>query len=286
MAWVRTGDIATLAPDGAVLIIGRKDNQIKLRGFRIELEAIEAVLTQSKLVSSAFVVKGESPPRLVAYVTLTISEAAFSQGGECALRLHCSRQLPAHELPAQIIVLPAFPLTASGKASRKLLPPAPPLQARPVPDEGVLTEGMDEHKLRTPVERMVARVWEDVLGIPGIGPKDNFYELGGTSITQTRMIHELSKLLALSDSTKHAAFPADVDHVKVRFCGLQKKPRVRDYASLLEWAALAAPNRSREDAESFKGLVNAANAVVTGEELLARLDAEMPSDNDVFLTWA
>lgn len=146
---------------------------------------------------------------------------------------------------------------------------------------GMMGEGNRANELRTATEVVVAHVWGQVLAVEGVGPHDHFYELGGSSLLAVEMLHALSKQLAEDPNTAPAAFPTDADHIKVRYCGLARKPRLRDYAALLDWAGLAAPNRSNEDAAEFrKKLGGNGAAAPTTEELLAQLDADLPGEAD------
>lgn len=226
--WLKTGDYARIDDRGSIEIFGRLDDQVKIRGFRVEPGSIESVVVGSGLVKSCAVQLVESPPRLVAYVTTTVSQKGFDNGGEAAIRLLCERQLPRHEVPAQIFMLESMPLTATGKISRRDLPSPPPLRTRSVAADGSGEEhnfaaagdskeiaGADEKRLRTPTECIVARVWEEVLGVEKIGPYDHFFELGGSSITSTQMIRKLSAELAKDNTTKSSAYELDFEHIKV-----------------------------------------------------------------------
>ncbi len=173
----RTGDLARRLPDGEVEYLGRLDHQVKLRGFRIELGEIEAVLALHPQVRAAVVVlRGE---RLVAYVV------PHADGVEPAdLRRHLAERLPEHMLPAAFVSLPALPLTPSGKVDRRALPAYDPAVERGA--EAAVPP-------RTPLERALAAVWTEVLGVERVGVEDNFFALGGHSLLAVRV---LSRLLA------------------------------------------------------------------------------------------
>ncbi|WP_119963879.1 non-ribosomal peptide synthetase [Candidatus Fukatsuia symbiotica] len=166
----RSGDVARRLPDGGLVYLGRADQQIKLRGFRIELGEIEAVLRAQEGVQDAVVMLdtlAQGDPRLVAYVTGTVEPLALRGG--------LSRRLPGHMVPALIMPLERFPLTAHGKLDCKALP-------RP----GVVaTSGQAP---RTDVEKMLARIWAEALHIPEPGIDDNFFSLGGDSINALQVV--------------------------------------------------------------------------------------------------
>jgi len=123
-------------------MLGRVDQQVKFRGFRIELGEIETVLSKCSLIKQVAVIKWTPPEskengeheqgleRLVAYVTLNISSVAFQEGGLTTLHLFAKNRMPAHQLPAQYIVVDQLPLTASGKINRQRLPPPTALRPR------------------------------------------------------------------------------------------------------------------------------------------------------------
>ncbi|TKK87203.1 amino acid adenylation domain-containing protein [Herbidospora galbida] len=172
----RTGDIARVLADGRVEILGRTDDQIKIRGFRVEPGEIEAVLCRASGVRAAVVravAAGEGDLRLVAYL-----QGAFD---EEELREHCARALPAHMVPVRYVPVDVFPTTPNGKLDRAALP-AP---AAPRPEEG-----------RTPQERVVAAAFADVLGLPA-GVDDDFFALGGHSLLATRLANRLRAELGI-----------------------------------------------------------------------------------------
>jgi ankyrin repeat protein len=302
--WFKTGDLAKIGSDGSIEIFGRADNQIKLHGFRIGLEEVEEAVCTSGLVAGCAVKLGSNPTRLVGYVvpTPSLPPTAFAQGGAVAVWLVCKRAMPAHQIPMQFVTVDILPLAATGKVDRTQLPPAPrPTAAKKAPSTKLSTvrdpdssggvgvessstagiEGGGEQDLRTPTERVLANVWSSILGVDGIGPSDHFFELGGNSITAIRMIRTLATALKDDSEACDAAYEADIDHSKVRLCGLHRKPRLREYASLIDWAALAAPNRSATDAAKFRErLQGGVNRVMTGGEMLAQLDADLPTEAD------
>ncbi|MBS2962969.1 amino acid adenylation domain-containing protein [Actinocrinis puniceicyclus] len=170
----KTGDLARLREDGALEYLGRLDHQVKLRGFRIEPGEIESVLRQHPRVREALVMPhGASPQqRLVAYLT------ADDQPVISELIGFAKQRLPHYMVPSSFVVLPRFPLTPSGKVDRRALPE--PDTARPelatryaAPRDGL--------------ERRIAAMWCDLLGVERTGRDDNFFDLGGQSLLMAQV---------------------------------------------------------------------------------------------------
>lgn len=168
----RTGDAARYLPDGNIEFLGRADLQVKVRGFRIELEEIEAALVRHTAIEQSVVVAREDEPgdkRLVAYIVhKTESPPSPEQ-----LRSFLKQQLPDYMLPSAFIFLDTLPLTPSGKVDRLALPP--PESSRPQLSKALVLP-------HTPAEKLLADVWAQVLGLEQIGVHDNFFDLGGDSI--------------------------------------------------------------------------------------------------------
>jgi amino acid adenylation domain-containing protein len=167
----RTGDRVRHRPDGNLEFLGRIDHQIKLRGFRIEPGEIEALLRGHPAVSEAAVAV-LTPARLVAYVVGR--DGLVPSATE--LRKHLRERLPAYMVPAAYVVLPALPLTPSGKLDRKALP-----------DPGTEERGATLAP-RTPTEELVARIFAEVLKVERVGRDDDFFELGGHSLLVTQVV--------------------------------------------------------------------------------------------------
>ncbi|MEU9252089.1 amino acid adenylation domain-containing protein [Streptomyces sp. NPDC048270] len=167
----RTGDIVRRSGTDAPLeFVGRADHQVKIRGFRVEPGEIELVLAGHPDVAGAVVVAHEG--RLAAYATGTAPDPA-------RLRAYLAERLPEHMVPATVTPLEAFPLTAGGKVDRAALPE--PQAAPEAPGSG-------RRPPRTPAEQLIAAVWADVLGVPEVGADDNFFHLGGDSLTAVRVV--------------------------------------------------------------------------------------------------
>ena len=179
----RSGDLARFLPDGAIEFLGRIDHQVKIRGFRIELDEIVAALAMHPAVRESVVLAREDAPgdrRLVAYVVPRATPAA--DGLVAELRALLAARLPEYMLPSAFVLLPALPLTPSGKADRRALPP---------PDMAASRSEQPFVAPRTPVEASVAAVWAEVLGLARIGVNDNFFELGGHSLLAVEIIFKL-----------------------------------------------------------------------------------------------
>ncbi|TYR65651.1 amino acid adenylation domain-containing protein, partial [Streptomyces parvus] len=175
----RTGDLVRWLPEGALEFVGRADQQIKLRGFRIEPGEIEAALVGHPAVREATVVVigQDSGRRLAAYVT---AEPGLGVPPQAELRPFLRRSLPEFMIPATLVVLDSLPLTPSGKIDRRALP-EPPAHTGTGPDTGRVAP-------RTPVERVLAEAWGEVLGLDDVGVHDNFFELGGDSILAIQLM--------------------------------------------------------------------------------------------------
>ncbi|MBJ7312355.1 non-ribosomal peptide synthase/polyketide synthase [Rugamonas sp. CCM 8940] len=173
----RTGDLARHLADGDLVYLGRNDFQVKIRGLRIELGEIEARLAACEGVREAVVLAREDVPgdkRLVAYLTGTPGSAA-------ELRGELGRHLAEYMLPLAFVTLERLPLTPNGKIDRQALP-APDmmaLAARPyAPPQGEL-------------EQTIAAIWQDLLGLQGLGRNDHFFELGGHSLLAVQLVSRL-----------------------------------------------------------------------------------------------
>lgn len=177
----KTGDLVRYGNDGQIEFVGRIDHQVKIRGFRIELGEIETVLNQHPQVKEAIIIAREDQPgvkRLCAYViasqNLTVSQ----------LRLFLQEKLPQYMVPAFFVLLDAFTLTANGKIDRCALP-QPTLELE---DEAALNLSPGTEK-----ERILAAIWQRVLGLKNISINDNFFELGGDSILAIQIIAQANQ---------------------------------------------------------------------------------------------
>ncbi len=177
----RTGDLVVRLADGTLSYRGRTDDQVKLRGHRVELGEIESVLGRHPSVRDAVALVhrfGEDDDRLVAYVVADEGH----QIDEAAVRAAAATALPEHMLPARIVPLASFPLTPSGKIDRKAL------AAQSVP---VAAAGTAYDPPATPTERWMARLWEELLGRERIGVHDDFFLAGGHSLLAVKILYRV-----------------------------------------------------------------------------------------------
>ena len=174
----RTGDLARWRAEGTLEFLGRRDFQVKVRGFRVELGEIEVVLARLPEVARVLVVAREDrvgDKRLVAYVV----PAAGHRPDPTALRRAAGKVLPEYMVPAAIVVLDTFPLTPNGKVDRGALP---------APDYSAVSRRVAPKGDR---EERLCRLFADVLGISTVGADDNFFDLGGHSLLATNLISRI-----------------------------------------------------------------------------------------------
>ncbi len=195
----RTGDLARQTPDGRLVFLGRRDQQVKVRGVRIELGEIEAALRAHEAVAEAVVVRREDRPgdvRLVAYA-VALPGAALPAPAE--LRSYLAGRLPQALVPAAVVPLAALPLTATGKLDRRALP-----ASEAIPESGPLTGGQPwdtagspagglaagpaADPLGDPIADILTGLWAEVLDLPRCGVHDDFFALGGHSLLATRLV--------------------------------------------------------------------------------------------------
>lgn len=174
----KTGDVARYLPDGNIEFLGRSDRQVKIHGFRIELEEVEAILRQHPAIRQAVAIVREDEmgnQRLIAYVSLHTSTSD--------LRRFVQERLPEYMVPTAFVILNAIPLTPNGKVDYKALP-APELASE-----------LEKTYVapRTPQEEQLAKIWVEVLGLKQVGIDDNFFELGGDSILSIQVISKANQ---------------------------------------------------------------------------------------------
>lgn len=173
----KSGDLARYRRDGILEYLGRADDQVKIRGYRIELGEIEAALTAAPGVQSCVVLAREDEPgnkQLVAYVV------APGNGPPAAeLQTFLGKTLPEYMVPAHFVFLDELPLTPNGKVNRKALP---------APEKGNTGAGGPP---RTETEKSVAAIWAELLNVEGVGIEDDFFDLGGQSMTAVGLVARL-----------------------------------------------------------------------------------------------
>ncbi|HWB38258.1 MAG TPA: non-ribosomal peptide synthetase, partial [Rugosimonospora sp.] len=176
----RTGDVVRHGPDGLLEFRGRRDGQVKVRGFRVEVGEIEAALRGHPAVAQAAVVvrgSAQAQAHLVAYV---VADRAEVDGD--GLRGYLAERLPAQLVPAAVVLLDALPLNENGKVDRRALPDD--VRVGRATDAGSLAP-------RDDLEREVADAWERVLGVSPVGVHDDFFALGGHSLQAAQIVAQL-----------------------------------------------------------------------------------------------
>ena len=170
----RTGDLARWLPDGNIEYLGRLDHQVKVRGFRIELGEIEEELLKHESIKEVVVTARKDKDGGSYLCAYLVSDRELTPA---ELREHLTRNLPEYMVPSYFIRLEKMPLSPNGKADRKALPePA-----------GNVNTGVEYVEPTGVIEKNLAQIWREVLGVENIGIKDNFFDLGGNSLLLIRM---------------------------------------------------------------------------------------------------
>jgi amino acid adenylation domain-containing protein/thioester reductase-like protein len=192
----RTGDRARILPDGSLEILGRVDFMVKIRGYSVELGAVEAAIEKSLAVRSCVVVsEGEEgeDKRLVAYMVPDPEDDERYSGWSLDSKTGRSKEirgvlqnsLPHYAVPSVFVELESIPIQAtSGKVDRSELPPSPPRSTRE--DTGSFAR-LPEDAPRSEKEALLARAWEDVLRLDEVQPEDDFFDLGGHSLAAAQL---------------------------------------------------------------------------------------------------
>ena len=241
----RTGDQCRHRTDGNIAYLGRLDHQIKLRGFRIELEEIEAVLERHPDVGQAIATVRENggTKRLVAYVLAQKDRVPLIS----ELRQHTEHSLPRYMVPDAFVILKELPKTANGKVNRRALP---------APDDAPTTTVAAPRNER---EKMLMEIWERVLEVRPIGVRNNFFDLGGHSLMAARLIAEVRQATGKS----------------IPLSAIFRAPTIEGFASMLDDEAAVRPDPVLMQVQEGDGVIPffaiAAPAVdALGFALLAR----------------
>ncbi|MGW0586754.1 amino acid adenylation domain-containing protein [Streptosporangium sp. NPDC002607] len=205
----RTGDLGRWLPSGDLCFLGRRDLQVKVRGYRVELPEIESVLAGQPGIAHAVVELRAD--RLVGYV---VAETAGDRSSVSELRARLGERLPEYMIPGRFVWLDELPLKSHGKVDRARLPE--PDEARPEQEAGFVPPG-------TPLEEAIAAVWAKVLGLVQVGVLDDFFDLGGHSLLAAQVVARLRK--AIPEGGR-----------QVTILDLFKNRTVRELARLVETA--------------------------------------------------
>jgi amino acid adenylation domain-containing protein len=183
----RTGDLARWLPDGNIEFIGRKDEQLKIRGFRVEPGEVEAALTSHPAVRDAVVVARadySGTQQLVGYVVLRPGTPATN----LQLREFLAAQLPFYMVPSHVVPLEKLPLTPNGKVDRRALP---------APENSQTTPERIKVAPRNATEVLLVDIWREILQCDQIGIHDNFFHLGGHSLLATQIVSRVARAVGV-----------------------------------------------------------------------------------------
>ncbi|MDH6351844.1 non-ribosomal peptide synthetase [Brevibacillus sp. 1238] len=180
----KTGDVVKRLPDGQIVFIGRVDHQVKVRGFRIEIEEIEKKLLDHPQVKEAVVTAlqdagGDTTLRAYVVPAQTLTTEQIYD--------YLQTELPGYMIPQFVIVLEAMPLTPNGKVDRKALP-VPSAELEPT----------DTVQLQGEIEQQLVKLWQETLGIRKVGHKDSFFRLGGHSLKAVALLSRMKKAFGVS----------------------------------------------------------------------------------------
>ncbi|MCV7378379.1 non-ribosomal peptide synthetase [Mycobacterium alsense] len=184
--WYRTGDLGCYWPDGTLQFLGRVDSQVKINGHRVECGEIEHVLREHPLIAGAAVVPVQGNSALGAAVVSRSSTTGFTDSMPAQLRHYLADRLPQYMVPRWFVPLAELPLTANGKVDRRRV-------ASEVDAYSRTAAGREPAVGLSPVERLVAGVWSEVLATPITNRDDNFFQHGGDSLRATQVAVQLTR---------------------------------------------------------------------------------------------
>ena len=199
----RTGDLGRYLPDGNIEFLGRKDFQVKIQGYRVELGEIEAALAQHPAVreaAAAAIGEPRGAKRLVAYVVPHHGQSPPAE----ELRQHLQEKLPPYMVPSAFVLLGAMPLTPNGKVDRRALP---------APDQVSVQTAAEFVDPRDALEIQLAQMWQELLGIRRVGVRDNFFALGGNSLLAVRLMGRIEQTCGKSIPLDTLFQAATVEHL-------------------------------------------------------------------------
>jgi amino acid adenylation domain-containing protein len=202
----KTGDMARYRSDGVIEFLGRADSQVKISGYRIELAEIETNLMQHPGVRSVAVIARQEPlgeKKLIAYIVPSRQDS-----GSDELRTFLERKLPAYMLPSAFVFLKSLPLSPNGKVDRNALP---------APESVSRSAASASASPQTELEQKIAKVWGRVLGVEQVGLNDNFFDMGGDSLSLLEAHAELQKVvsspLTITDLFEYTTISALAGHL-------------------------------------------------------------------------
>ena len=267
--WYRTGDLARFLPDGTLELLGRADGQVKLRGQRVELGEIECALKECGVVQDAAAAVHEG----VLYAYLALADRCLRELGLAAraafpaalpgplltaVTLHARQVLPPHMVPQRMVLVEAIPVSPNGKVDRKALPGAAALR-------GLLDQSREARYVPPAgrIERTVARLWTEELHTP-VGAQDNFFQLGGDSLSALRVARQIYCLLYHDHPRAEKCPPIAPPYGDIQGplspWALARHPVLRQYCAMLRDEGLPFP-QPEDDADSA---ADAADAGATG----------------------
>ncbi|MDQ0045975.1 amino acid adenylation domain-containing protein/non-ribosomal peptide synthase protein (TIGR01720 family) [Paenibacillus polymyxa] len=205
----RTGDLARWLPDGNIEYLGRIDHQVKIRGYRIELGEVEEALLRTEYITETVVIAREDKAGQKQLCAYFVGNVSITVG---QLRRELSKELPEYMIPSYYVQLDKMPLSSNGKIDRKALP---------APESNMKT-GTPYVSPRTPLEKQVAAIIEEVLDISQIGVKDNFFDIGGHSLHATTLVSKFHKQLDVTVSLREVFQFPTIEQLAEIIEGLRK----------------------------------------------------------------
>jgi len=251
----RTGDMAYRRADGNIQFLGRSDNQVKIRGQRLELGEVESVLRGLPGVFDCAVVAREDPSEekyLAAYIVPSASPSTDT------IRKFLRERVPDYMVPSRYVFLTKIPLTPNGKVNRLALPD---LEMADPPDDSVFVEP------QTGIERKIASIWKEMLNIKRVGLHDNFFDLGGNSFLAVRMFGQLERHFGMRlplTTLLHASTIAQLSELIARHD-----------SSPVEWSPIV-PINSHGSAPPFFGVHGREGGVLFWRDVVLRLPNDQP----------
>lgn len=252
----KTGDLVRYLPDGNLEFLGRVDNQIKIRGFRVELGEIEATLKQHIQVQAAVVIAEENQ-RLVAYIVPN-SESFRHHNQQLKLindlRSFCLQQLPDYMMPSVFVLLKSLPLTPNGKVD---------IQALLALEKNHCEVNQNYVAARTSIEQQLTAIWQQLLSLERVGIHNNFFDLGGHSLLVTQLLAKVRKVF----------------QIELHLRDLFDAPTIADLAQIIE--------NKNVGVIAQTGNINLLNETVLDSTIQANVNVEYPSNpKSIFLTGA